>query len=84
MHRIAKRANNLAEATLLISRRETILFFPGLLGWRLSAVAQQTIFNVPSFEITPKNRLLAQQQVDISKEELRSTTTLDIGPGRNW
>ncbi|GAB4038828.1 hypothetical protein GCM10028809_58180 [Spirosoma gilvum] len=47
-------------------------------------MAQQTIFNVPSSDITPKHKILAQQQADLSHEELRLTTTVDYGLGRNW
>lgn len=56
----------------------------GLLGWSLSTQAQQTIFSVPSSDITPKHKILAQQQVDINGEQLRSSTTVDFGLGRNW
>ena len=56
----------------------------GLLSWSVTALAQQTIFNVPSSDITPQHKILAQQQVDINREELRSSTTVDYGLGRNW
>ncbi|GAB4024730.1 hypothetical protein [Spirosoma koreense] len=56
----------------------------GLFGLNLPTFAQQTIFNVPSSDITPRKKILAQQQVDINAEELRSSTTIDYGLGRNW
>lgn len=59
------------------------LFF-GLLMWSMDISAQQTIFNVPSSDITPTRNVLAQQQVDISRQQLRSSTTVNIGLGRNW
>lgn len=55
-----------------------------LLSGSLLAQAQQTLFNVPSSDITPARRILAQQQVDINHEQVRSTTTVDYGLGRNW
>ncbi|GAB3939755.1 hypothetical protein GCM10028805_00640 [Spirosoma harenae] len=55
-----------------------------LLGMGLSSYAQQTIFNVPDSDVTPKGKPLAQQQVDLSQEEIRSMTTFDYGLGRNW
>lgn len=56
----------------------------GLVVWCLPSLAQQTIFSVPSSDITPRHKLLAQQQVDINRQQLRSSTTLDYGLGRNW
>ncbi|GAB3695322.1 hypothetical protein GCM10027592_17380 [Spirosoma flavus] len=63
--------------------RNTI-FILGLLLISLNCLAQQTIFNVPSFDVTPKHRVFAQQQVDASREELRFSTTVDYGLGRDW
>ena len=56
----------------------------GLVSVSVPALAQQTIFSVPSSDITPKHKLLAQQQVDINGQQLRSSTTIDYGLGRNW
>jgi len=50
----------------------------------LTALAQQTIFSVPSSDMTPKNKILLQQQVDMNRQELRSSTTIVYGLGRNW
>lgn len=55
-----------------------------VLGLSLRTQAQQTIFNVPDSDVTPKGKPLAQQQIDFSGEEWRSTTTFDYGLGRNW
>lgn len=46
--------------------------------------AQQTIFNVPDSDITPAGKPLAQQQIDLSGNEIRSMTTFDYGLGGNW
>lgn len=60
------------------------VFVLGLLTCSSSVLAQQTIFNVPSSDMTPKHKILAQQQVDINGEEWRSTTTFNVGLGRDW
>ena len=70
--------------TLLLRYVKKISLLIGFLSWSLGLRAQQTIFSVPSSDITPKHKLLAQQQVDINQEELRSSTTIDYGLGRNW
>jgi hypothetical protein len=49
----------------------------------LPGYAQETYFNVSESEITEKNKILVQQQVDIS-DQLRSSTTFNYGLGRNW
>jgi hypothetical protein len=59
-------------------------FLFGLLCTSLTTLAQQTIFSVPSSDITPAKKILAQQQVDISGQELRFSTTIDYGLGRGW
>ncbi|UHG94113.1 hypothetical protein [Spirosoma oryzicola] len=63
---------------------KTIYLLFWLLSCSLSALAQQTIFSVPSSDMTPKHKILAQQQVDVNAEELRSSTTVNYGLGRNW
>lgn len=45
--------------------------------------SQQNFINVPSSEITPKNKLFFQQQLNIN-ELIQSNTTLDYGLGRNF
>ncbi len=70
---------------MLINRRvQKRLFLIGLVCWNLSCFAQQTIFSVPSSDITPTGKILIQQQVDINSEELRSSTTVDYGLGHDW
>jgi hypothetical protein len=61
-----------------------LLLLSSLVSLSLSAVGQQTFFSVPSSDITPKHKILAQQQVDINSEQLRFSTTVDYGLGRNW
>lgn len=46
--------------------------------------AQQTIFNVPSSDITPQRKILAQQQIDVNREQFRSMTTVNYGLGQHW
>lgn len=55
-----------------------------LVGSYLPSLAQQTIFSVPSSDMTPRHKILAQQQVDINSEEIRGSTTVNYGLGRNW
>ncbi|WP_229311017.1 hypothetical protein [Larkinella soli] len=45
--------------------------------------AQQTIFNVPSSDITPERKALVQEQVEV-QDLLRSTTTFSYGLSRDW
>ncbi|GAB3903211.1 hypothetical protein GCM10028803_31250 [Larkinella knui] len=54
------------------------------MAWNLTTQAQQTIFNVPSSDITPRHKVLAQQQVEMNSDLWRSTTTVDYGLGHNW
>ncbi len=46
-------------------------------------VAQQNFINVPSIEITQKNRLFFQQQINFN-ELIQSNTTIDYGLGHNF
>jgi hypothetical protein len=48
-------------------------------GW-----AQQNLFNVPSAEITEKNKFFFQQQFNIDSNAGDSNTTVDYGLGNNW
>lgn len=45
--------------------------------------SQQNFINVPSSEITTKNKVFFQQQININ-ELIQSNTTLDYGLGRNF
>lgn len=45
--------------------------------------AQQNFINVPSSEVTPKNKLFAQQQFNFN-EQIQSNTTLDYGLGKGF
>lgn len=49
-----------------------------------SARAQQNFFNVPSSEITPKGKLFFQQQLNVAETHQQSSTTLDLGLGKNF
>jgi len=64
------------------------LFQIGLLAALLAApavgLAQQTFFNVPESDLTPRHKVLVQQQVDLHAEEIRGTTTFSYGLGRGW
>ena len=51
--------------------------FPAI-GW-----AQQNLFNVPSSEITEKNKLFFQQQFNVSSVSGTGNTTLDYGLGHD-
>ena len=61
-----------------------LYFIALLLGYGLTAQAQQTIFNVPSSDITPRHKILAQEQVSLDEEKFQSTTTVNYGLGHNW
>ncbi|SOD96990.1 hypothetical protein [Spirosoma fluviale] len=61
-----------------------LFLLSGLLGSSLAGLAQQTIFSVPSSDIVPKHKIMAQQQVDINGEQMRFSTTVDYGLGRDW
>lgn len=50
----------------------------------LGAQAQQTIFNVPSSDMTPRHKILAQEQVSLDADKWQATTTIDYGLGHNW
>lgn len=43
--------------------------------------AQQNFFNVVSSDITEKNKLFFQQQINMTKDELQSNTTMSRGLG---
>lgn len=49
----------------------------------LPVAAQQSLFNVPSSEITRKGGVFVQQQINFSGLD-QSNTTLDYGLGHNW
>lgn len=48
-----------------------------------TAIAQLTVFNVPSSEITDRAKISFQQQFEIS-EQIESTTTATYGLGKGW
>jgi hypothetical protein len=50
---------------------------------RTDAIAQLTVFNVSSSEITDARKISAQQQFEI-QDEIESSTTLTYGLGKNW
>lgn len=47
------------------------------------ALAQQSLFNVPSSEITEKDHWFFQEQLNLGRTGV-SNTTLDYGLGHNW
>ncbi len=49
----------------------------------ISLFSQQNFINVPSSEVTKKNKLFFQQQVNIN-EQIQSNTTLDFGLGKGF
>ncbi len=55
-----------------------------LAGFSQSAIAQQSFFNVPSSDITPKYKLFFQQQTSLYKDGIQSNTTFSYGLGHNW
>ena len=48
----------------------------------MKSIAQQNFINVPSIEVTQKNRLFFQQQLNFN-ELIQSNTTIDYGCGNN-
>ncbi|GAB3255696.1 hypothetical protein GCM10027347_17020 [Larkinella harenae] len=63
---------------------KTYCFLVGLLLSSLTLQAQQTLFSVPSSDMTPAHQILAQVQLDINRQEVRSMTTVTYGLGHNW
>lgn len=61
--------------------RRLILFL--LLFKGTVSLAQQSLFNVPSSEITPEGRLFFQQQINFSSV-IQLNTTLNYGLKHNW
>ncbi len=61
----------------------TLLFVIPMLGFRSSiAVAQQSLFNVPSANVTPKGELFFQEQLNFGTAgESNSTTDIGLGKG---
>ncbi len=57
------------------------LFTSMLISFNLNA--QQNFFNVPSSEITPKNKIFFQQQFNFIASGLASSTTFNYGIGHN-
>jgi hypothetical protein len=55
-----------------------------ILGAYVITFSQQNFFNVPSSDITPKNRLFVQQQVNIDKINTVANTTLNYGLGDDF
>lgn len=50
-----------------------------------TSLAQQTLFNVPSADITPKNKPFYQHQLNFySLNEVESNSHLVFGLGKNW
>lgn len=49
-----------------------------------ASTAQQNFFNVPSSDITPKERLFYQQQFNFSESDFTSNTTINLGLGHNF
>lgn len=49
----------------------------------ISAVAQESYFNVPESDVAEKNKFTVQQQVNI-QDFYRSLTTIDYGLGKDW
>ncbi|MFD1140097.1 hypothetical protein ACFQ4C_03220 [Larkinella insperata] len=54
-----------------------------ILGLATTTQAQQTIFNVPSSDITKEGKVLAQEQLEI-QDMIRSTTTVSYGLSKDW
>lgn len=53
------------------------------IGASPDALAQLTVFNVPSSEITDKGRISFQQQFEVS-DQIESSTTATYGLGKGW
>jgi len=49
-----------------------------------AANAQQSLFNAPSSEITHKNYIFFQQQLNLNGRNVTSNSTFDYGLGKGW
>lgn len=59
------------------------LFLIACLFQGILLLAQQNFINVPSSEVTKKNKLFFQQQINFN-EQIQSNTTLDFGLGKGF
>ncbi|WMW78263.1 hypothetical protein RF683_02125 [Flavobacterium sp. 20NA77.7] len=50
----------------------------------ISIHAQQNYFNVPSSDITEKNKIFIQHQINIASDVIQNNTTFDLGLGNNY
>jgi len=50
----------------------------------ISINAQQNYFNVPSSDITEKNKIFIQHQINIASDVIQNNTTFDLGLGDNY
>ena len=50
----------------------------------ITTYAQQNYFNVPSSDITEKNKVFFQHQINISTDVIQNNTTFDFGLGNNY
>lgn len=50
----------------------------------LTAFAQQNLFNIPNGDITPKNQVFYQHQLNLYRDKFESKGHFVYGLGRNW
>lgn len=50
----------------------------------ISVNAQQSYFNVPSSDITEKNKIFIQHQINFTSNIIQNNTTFDLGLGNNY
>jgi hypothetical protein len=68
---------------VILGKRSFVIFTFILLAFPSTGSAQQNLFNVPSSEITEKNKIFFQQQFNIGALAGNSNTTIDYGLGNN-
>lgn len=75
---------NLRLFRVAFSKRST-LFTILVLGLCVAGKSQQNLFNIPSGDITPKNKLFYQHQLNFySWQEFESKSHLVVGLGKGW
>lgn len=67
----------------MYSRFSISLLFSILFLFQYNAFPQQNFFNVPSNDITLKNKIFVQEQVNIN-QIFQSNFTFDVGLGKGW
>lgn len=64
--------------------RSLLTLLVSCIGFLTSAQAQQNLFNIPSGDITPKNNVFYQHQINLYPKQIESKGHFVYGLGRGW